>query len=265
MSSPGKSEAKPTPPFLPGDPIPMFAIRGNSNPDFRIHSIGGHYVVLCFFGTLNDPERRARLEGVLAHRALFDDRKLMLFAVSTDPGAQESGAFRDGVPGVRYFFDPDEALSRRFRPADGAGVTYVLDPTLRVLAAIRFDDPRGHDGLAADILENLPPLDDHAGTELNAPALVVPRLFEPELCRRLIDAYNAGQAEDSGFMREKDGKTVSVLDHTFKRRADVMIQDPELRRALMERVTRRLVPEIAKAFQYRATRMERYIVACYDA
>jgi predicted 2-oxoglutarate/Fe(II)-dependent dioxygenase YbiX len=29
-------------------------------------------------------------------------------------------------------------------------------------------------------------------------------------------------------------------------------------------VTRRIVPEMRKAFQYQATRIERYIVACYD-
>jgi predicted 2-oxoglutarate/Fe(II)-dependent dioxygenase YbiX len=33
----------------------------------------------------------------------------------------------------------------------------------------------------------------------------------------------------------------------------------------MWRANRRLVPEIAKAFNFQATRMERYIVACYRA
>ncbi|MBD0274572.1 MAG: 2OG-Fe(II) oxygenase, partial [Acetobacteraceae bacterium] len=38
-----------------------------------------------------------------------------------------------------------------------------------------------------------------------------------------------------------------------------------VRAALRARIQRRLVPEIAKAFQFTATRIERYIVACYDA
>ena len=33
----------------------------------------------------------------------------------------------------------------------------------------------------------------------------------------------------------------------------------------MSRIHDRLAPEIEKAFQFRATRMERYIVSCYDA
>ncbi len=265
MDSPSGSEIKPLPPFQPGDPIPWFSLPSNNNRDFRIHSVGGFYVVLCFFGSAADPERRTRLQGLLAHRTLFDDRKTMLFAVATDAAGQRAGIYRDSLPGVRFFFDLDEAVSKRFRPADGAGATYVLDPTLRVLAAVRFDDPKGHDALVGAILTGLPPQDGHANTELTAPALIVPRLLEPDLCRTLIDTYNAGQVEDSGFMREKGGKTVAMLDHTFKRRADVRIADEALRKTLMERVTRRLVPEIAKAFHFRVTRMERYLVACYDA
>jgi predicted 2-oxoglutarate/Fe(II)-dependent dioxygenase YbiX len=66
-------------------------------------------------------------------------------------------------------------------------------------------------------------------------------------------------------MREKDGKTVLVLDHKHKRRSDWTIADEALKNAARQRILRRIVPEIAKAFQFRVTRMERYIVACYDA
>ena len=35
--------------------------------------------------------------------------------------------------------------------------------------------------------------------------------------------------------------------------------------AIRARISRRLVPEIAKAFQFKVTRLERYLVACYSA
>jgi predicted 2-oxoglutarate/Fe(II)-dependent dioxygenase YbiX len=65
-------------------------------------------------------------------------------------------------------------------------------------------------------------------------------------------------------MRDVDGKTVGVLDD-FKRRRDVNIADEELRRQLMLRLRRRLLPEIKRVYQFEATRLERYLVACYDA
>jgi predicted 2-oxoglutarate/Fe(II)-dependent dioxygenase YbiX len=66
-------------------------------------------------------------------------------------------------------------------------------------------------------------------------------------------------------MREIDGKTVGLIDHSHKRRQDCLIDDEALRSALRTRIQTRLVPAIEKAFQFRATHVERYIVACYDA
>lgn len=58
-------------------------------------------------------------------------------------------------------------------------------------------------------------------------------------------------------MREVGGKTVGILDPAHKRRADMTIESEELRRALMVRIHDRLIPMIERAFQFRATRMER--------
>jgi len=59
--------------------------------------------------------------------------------------------------------------------------------------------------------------------------------------------------------------TVGMIDHRHKRRRDCVIEDEALRRATMVRIHDRLLPQIERAFQFRATRMERYIVSCYDA
>lgn len=259
----GKAAA--LPPFLVGDPVPWFALPSTSNDNFKFHVAAGRYVVLCFFGSAGDSAASARLAGILAHRALFDNTNACFFGVSTDPRDRDEGRLGAGEPGVQFFWDFDGQVSKIFKPLDDMGVTYVLDPNLRVLAALRFDDPRGHDLRISALLKELPQPDRHAGVELLAPVLMVPRVLELPLCRRLIELYRAHGGEDSGFMREIGGKTVAVTDHQFKRRRDYSIGDPELRDALMRRVHRRLVPEIAKAFQFRATRMERYIVACYDA
>ena len=66
-------------------------------------------------------------------------------------------------------------------------------------------------------------------------------------------------------MRDVGGETVAVHDYGHKRRRDREIADEPLRKACMVRIHDRLVPEIFKAFQFKATRIERYIVACYEA
>jgi hypothetical protein len=78
----------------------------------------------------------------------------------------------------------------------------------------------------------------------------------------LIDYYQARGGDDSGFMRDVEGKTVKIVDYGHKRRRDASVEDEALRRSCMVRIHDRLLPEVHKAFQFRATRMERYIVSC---
>ena len=90
-------------------------------------------------------------------------------------------------------------------------------------------------------------------------------MFERSFCQELIAEYERGQATDSGFMREENGRTVGKVDHGVKRRFDVLVESEQLRKGAMARFARRLLPMIRRAFDFDATRMERHIVACYDA
>jgi predicted 2-oxoglutarate/Fe(II)-dependent dioxygenase YbiX len=66
-------------------------------------------------------------------------------------------------------------------------------------------------------------------------------------------------------MRDVDGKTTEIKDYSHKRLADCDVVDEGLVRATQDRLLRRVVPAIRRAFQFHATRIERHIVACYDA
>lgn len=79
--------------------------------------------------------------------------------------------------------------------------------------------------------------------------------------RSAIGAVVPGTPRSSG----RPGPSEGVVDHQHKRRSDIVVSDPDLRAGLKERFERRLVPELRKAFQFTATRVERYLVACYDA
>jgi predicted 2-oxoglutarate/Fe(II)-dependent dioxygenase YbiX len=149
--------------------------------------------------------------------------------------------------------------------ASGAPRLVILDPLLRAIGNF----PLGTDGTPTDVLRQflraLPPVDDSAGVPLTAPALIVPRVFEPQVCDFLIGLYEKDGGVDSGFMLDKGGKTETVINHNLKRRSDLVIDDPQVRELMRDRVVRRLVPAIERFFQYRPTRMDRYLVSCYDA
>jgi peroxiredoxin/predicted 2-oxoglutarate/Fe(II)-dependent dioxygenase YbiX len=260
--------------LAPGDPAPWFHQRSTTNPRYAFDSAAGRYLVLCFFATAGDAEGRAALEAVLANRRHFDDRRASFFGVSVDPADEAEGRVRESMPGIRFFLDFDGAVSRLYgalspdakpRPAAARRFWIVLDPTLRVLSVIPFAaDGRDRADLFA-FLDRLPPPERFAGFEVQAPVLVLPNVFEPDFCRMLIRLYEAHGGEESGFMREIDGKTVLVHDHAHKRRRDYIIEDPAVIKETQERIKRRIVPEVLKAHQFRVTRMERYIVSCYSA
>lgn len=247
--------------IAPAQPAPWFTTPGPTNPNFVFSSLGGYYVLLAFLprDRAAAAEMTARLQ---AARGLLDGVARIGFRVTSDP--EVFAAARDEV-GLQWFFDPTQAIARAYGAlaADGTerGRFVLVDPTLRILAF--SDGPEGADALFQR-LARLPTPDDHAGVPLTAPVLVVPRIFEPELCGRLIALYEAQGGVPSGTMVDRGGKTVPVLSD-FKSRRDVTIEDDALCLELRTRIERRLLPEIRKAFQFRPTRLERYIVACYDS
>jgi len=257
----------------PGDHAPWFHQRSTSNERYAFDTAAGRYIVLCFYGTAADQRSRDALAMVAANR-MFDDQRACFFGVSLDPSDERERRVRESMPGIRFFWDFDGQISRLYgvAPTDAAPGAQnvrlrrswvVLDPTLRVLAIFPFD--QGDHSEVFAYLERLSPPERFAGIEVQAPVLILPNVFEPEFCRQLIALYDAQGGEESGFMREVDGKTVPSYDHGRKRRKDIVITDPELIRQTQLRVRRRIKPEIMKVHQFDATRMERYIVGCYTA
>ncbi|MBI2970052.1 MAG: 2OG-Fe(II) oxygenase [Gammaproteobacteria bacterium] len=255
-----------TVPLSVGQPAPWITCRSGANPKFKFDTVAGRYVVLCFFGSAADPFSAGVLDGIASHRDRFDDENICFFGVSGDPDDERLGRARDQIPGIRFFWDFDGEVNALFGLTGERRVTYVLDTRLRVLAILSSGtDARDHVTRLMQVIDDLPGIGPRAMARVQAPILIVPRVFEPELCRKLIDVYEQCGGVDSGFMRDVDGKTTEIKDYGHKRRRDRTVEDEELRRACMYRIYDRLAPEIHKAFQFRATRMERYIVACYDA
>jgi peroxiredoxin len=266
------------PPFatlLPGDPAPWFHQRSGSNPRFSFHTAAGRYLVLGFYGSAADARGRQAIAEVIARRGIFDDERAAFFGVSLDPEDEAQNRVAESLPGLRFFWDFDGTISRLYGavPADtkpGQKVEarrfwIVLDPMLRVLKVVPFAEDGRDIGELFSYLESLPPPARFAGFEIHAPILILPNVFEPAFCERLIRLYEEHGGEESGFVREVDGKTVALRDPDHKRRKDYTITDPEVIRATQARIQRRIVPEIQKIHHFKVTRMERYIVSCYAA
>lgn len=259
-----------------GDPAPWFHQRTPGNPRYAFDTAAGRYIVLCFYATAGDQRGQEALKAVAGKRALFDDLKVSFFGVSLDKEDEKRNRVTDRLPGIRMVWDFDGSVSKLYGaiPADGdvekekvplRRLWVVLDPTLRVMKVVPFSKDNTCASEVLAFVEQLPPPASFAGFEVHAPVLVLPNVFEEDLCRHLISLYEADGGTESGFMQDVGGKTVLVHDHGHKRRRDYVIEDEVLQHTLEGRIQRRIVPEVRKVHQFNVSRMERYIVSCYRA
>lgn len=261
--------------FAPGDPVPWFTVRSSSNPEYHFHTVAGRHIVIWFAGSMSVPVAAAWQAELERHRAaLFDDERASLFVVSIDPQDERDGRLEERLPGQRIFWDDQARLAMQFGVADEADAAtgqrrfvpaaVLLDPTLRV---VRWFVPQPDGSGVQALIDTVAALPRPATgpAAVQAPVMILPRVFEPEFCRHLIGLYEARGGSDSGYMKTVNGKIQGVIDYSMKRRSDYVIEDEKLRREIADRFIARVNPEIQRVFRFRVTRMERYLVACYDA
>jgi len=243
--------------LLSGDPAPTFAAPGVSNPRYIVDTAAGRYLLLAIVPA--GPAVAGAVDAIERRRAAFDDVHASAFIVVTGKDKHRRDR-QDRLPGLRFLFDEDGSVAARY-DAVGSGRWVLIDPALHIMALVGPDQ-------ADALIERtaaLPPPGRHGGPEASAPVLLAPRIFEPAFCEQLVAHYRDVGGKPSGFMREVNGVTTLITDDTHKRRSDVIIEDEGLRQQAVARLRRRLLPQIQKVFNFRATRIERYLVARYDA
>lgn len=257
-------------PLVVGEPAPWFVARSLLNPRFHISAAGGRVLVLCFAGSAASGAGAAMVREFYAHAAQFDGYRAALFVVSVDPADESQSRLRE-EPAIKALWDFDRSIAGLYGCADDAApggvrpTLVIVDRAMRIVAIRTVADGRSD---ARDVLRyvaQLPPAEPLAPAVAQAPVLVVERILEPSLCRRLIEHYEEVGGADSGYMQQIGERTVATINHSHKRRSDCWVDDNDLLVQIRARLYRRLLPEVVKAFQFQATRIERYIVACYDS
>jgi len=251
-----------------GDPAPWFTSPSSVNDNFVFDTAAGRYIVLTFFGSAAHPASRRVLDDIESNHSRFDVLNACFFGVSADATDQRQARVTQKWPGVIYLWDFDLSLARKYEVAvagsnNYAAQTLILDPAMRILAIVPFDDQmESHVSRVFDILAQWPPVTSMTNF---APVIEAPFVFEPDLCRTLMALYDQHGGQSIGVLRDVGGQTVKIDDGREKRRKDYIVDQEPLQNAIADRLRRRVFPEIQKAFQFNSTQIERYIVSCYDA
>jgi predicted 2-oxoglutarate/Fe(II)-dependent dioxygenase YbiX len=242
--------------FTIGESVPPVIARTAGAPRFTLDEGAGRWVMVLVPGPGVAAGAVGCLDAMIApHAACLHPDRALLVVIATDPGDPAARRLAAGAGRHLLWDDHGTVLGalRAIRP-DGT-VRHgwlLLDPSRRVFGFWPLE--QGADAMAT--LAALPPPEAHAGVPLTAPVLIVPRVFEPAFCRRLI-----------GLCRTRGTDDVADDDAAphRRRRRTLPLEAQELQVQIRGRISMRLLPEIRRAFAFDASRMERYLVACYDA
>jgi peroxiredoxin/predicted 2-oxoglutarate/Fe(II)-dependent dioxygenase YbiX len=246
-----------------GEPAPFFTAPTGDIARYSLEVAAGRWIVLMMFGTLSIEAARQGLTAAMDRRDLFDDLDAAFYGVSVDPADKVRG-LSNVEPGVRYFWDFDNAVSRLYGVANAdylRPAVFLIDPAFRIVMAEPIENTEAVMARLEQELRDAPSLADSAF----APVLTLPRIVEPELCAKLIAYYRAGGPSPSGFAIDVEGRTVEQVNPTLKRRSDVTIADQGLLADLQSRLELRLFPMVRRAFGWKAQHIERYLICRYGA
>jgi len=170
------------------------------------------------------------------------------FPVLSDPEASMMSAIAGGRP------------SRAFAAA-------VFDRNGRLLAAGIDDSLDNLIGRASDMCAAQAALYEPGLLASQAPVLLVPRILEEQECDHLIRFWEAGEKRRNEISSGRLRNSVSGASDQVKRRADVLVpqDDNPTNNMIRNRVSRRVVPEMFKAFNFEPKAYDIGRIGCYDA
>jgi predicted 2-oxoglutarate/Fe(II)-dependent dioxygenase YbiX/peroxiredoxin len=254
------------------EPAPWFsAATGSSHADtITFDELAGRYIVLFFFGTAARPDVAGALAALGHHNDLFDGKRALLLGISNDPDDFNQGRVRQQYTGQLFLLDSSGRAAKQYGVANPATtvvaaairpVAFIVSPALQILEIVPLADPASFVARVVSLLSEL--LANPPGAQ-TLPVLIVPQVFDRAFCRHLIGLYEATGGREIGLI-ENEGKITERVDTRFRKRLDYYISDERALQRTRELLKRRLLPIVYRAFQFPTTRIERYLVGCYDA
>lgn len=266
------------PPILPidiGDCMPDFRLMDVHHRQMSLYSLalGKPVVVLCYPGN-----RAPVVQNVLRGFAEAYDRlaeRADVFSISGEV-LEENIHFADhmNLP-FPVLSDPDHRILSFFEnrrkaleggawAGNGALACVVTDTNRRIKKIYQDVSTPGHVDEVLRFLDTFPEGETRVMGG-HAPVLVVPQVLDRETCQRLIRFYEQETRPLTGVTIGQRGSKYDASNTDLKVRRDYFVSEPAIIRDISELFGRRIIPEMMKAFDYKATGFEQLRVGCYEA
>ena len=275
---PEVARAGPRPTLLePGDRATDFMVPDQDREVDPIYDlVKGGPVVIHLYPDNAEPAHVRERDAFIARLKNLRKAGVELFMLNRDELETNAALAADGSWPFPVFTDPAGHVHAQLGVApvppgarpdpESAVVTYVLDANMRVIAAFQGRRDRAHVDEALALLEERGRGPDQEIISGSAPVLLIPRVIDEALCRRLIETWETeGHRESGTISTDGRGGESKAIRHQTKRRSDHPVMDPALIRELDGVILRRIAPEVRRAFDSDIVGVEDFKIACYDS
>lgn len=241
--------------LAPGDLAPPRQVPCSLGSPLDLGALAGRRAVICFFGGPHDPEGLAALAGLAAAAVDWRDQRVVALGVAAEAGARDDPTLASLADRVTLLWDDEGTLAGAMGMVAGAGRargSLVFDENRRLVTFVPLVDGTGH---AQAVAEALGTLTDWRGGHIRhrvAPVLLIPAVFDQDLCVRLAALYAAG------------APAATPVAGVWQSWRAVPVADAALKAEIRDRVRERVWPEIHKAFHFQATHIEGYALVGYE-
>lgn len=238
-------------PIAPGERAPDFALPRGATTVRYYSTVGGSPAVLVLVGD-RDADTTRTVLGAL--RAGVPGAATVDVVALDGACAEESDGYHDVEGRVHDAYGVS---------GEDGPVVLALDPSVRVAVVEQATDLDRAVGRIAFAVAGLVHEPSERTIVRQAPVLLVPNALSQELRSEVIAAWSAG-ATATGVEATVGQGRAEVQDEHRKRRRDHTVTDEGLLRTLTTHIGRRVMPELGRAFAYRATRFEGFKIGCYE-
>ncbi|MDP6804217.1 MAG: redoxin domain-containing protein [Rhodospirillales bacterium] len=261
----------------PGDRVADFMVPDQDrevNPIYDL--VKGGPIVIHLYPDNARPDHVRERDAFIAGFESLKKVGVQLFMLNRDELATNKALAANGSWPFPVFTDPAGRVHAQLgvspvapggRPnPEGALVTYVLDANMRVIAVFQGRCDRSHANEALAFLEGLATPSEPTIVSGAAPVLLIPRVIDETVCRRLIETWETkGNRESGTISTDGRGGESMAIRHQTKRRRDHPVTDSALIRELDGVVLKRIAPEVRRAFDSDIAGVEDFKIACYDS
>lgn len=257
--------AQPQPRLAVGDHSPIFSGTDTEGDFYDFYcDVTGKPVIFIFSGNTDLKD----LAGSLQCASPLDGDRAQVITIVAGSGEDVKAQKQDARWPFRTMVDVGGEVTSGFAGLSGIPTpsVFVLCPNQRVAGICGIRD-KGDElgGWLEECVSRVSFTEGGPAVSSIPPALMIPRVLDPEDCEWLIGLWRDGETQEGQVTLGASQGGRKAVARDMKRREDFILEDQAMQQRVLGKMMPRLAPELKKVLHFHKWNMEALRVGCYKA